>query len=115
VLDEIEREAERFFHPLSGFTIRSAVAPFTDVRGVELTGTALSLSAVKQSEDGQWLVLRCVNLSDREQKGRWTLPRQPRDATVSRLDETPTRSIGVSDRSIDFTARPREVVTILAR
>ena len=115
VLDEIEREAERFFHPLSGFTIRSAVAPITDVRGVELTGTALSLSAVKQSEDGQWLVLRCVNLSDREQKGRWTLPRQPRDATVSRLDETPTRSIGVSDRSIDFTARPREVVTILAR
>ena len=116
-LDEIEREADRFLLPLRGFTHRSAAHQPTQVVGPELTGTGLAFSAMKQSEDGEWLVLRCVNLSDREQKGRWTLPRPIREAKLGRLDETPLTDIAIGENQsvVEFSASSRAVVTILVR
>jgi mannosylglycerate hydrolase len=115
-LDEIEREADRFLQPLRGFTYRSPNQP-AQVAGPELSGTGLAFSAMKQSEDEQWLVLRCVNLVDREQKGRWTLPRPIREAKLARLDETPLSGIAVRENQseVEFSASPRAVVTILVR
>jgi len=62
-------------------------------------------------------VVRCVNLTDREQPGRWTLPRQIREAKLGRLDETPLTDIPIAgDQStVEFPASPRAVVTILIR
>jgi mannosylglycerate hydrolase len=116
-LDEIEHEADRFLHPLRGFTYRSALHQPAQVTGPELTGTGLAFSTMKQSEDEQWLVLRCVNLLDREQKGRWTLPRSIREAKLARLDETPLTDIviGGNQSVVEFTAARRAVVTILVR
>jgi alpha-mannosidase len=116
-LDEIEREADRFLHPLRGFTQRSIPNPPAQVVGPELSGVGLAFSAMKQSEDGEWLVLRCVNLSDRAQTGRWTLPRAIREAKLGRLDETPVADIAVGEGQsvVEFAASPRAVVTILIR
>jgi alpha-mannosidase len=116
-LDEIEREADRFLHPLRGFTHRSVPNEPAQVIGPELTGTGLAFSTMKQSEDGEWLVLRCVNLGDREQKGRWTLPRPIREAKLARLDETPLSEIvmGENQAVVEFVASPRAVVTVLVR
>ncbi len=116
-IDEIERAAERFLHPLRGFTLRSARDRPRAVVGPELSGTGLAFSAMKQSEDGQWLVLRCVNLTEREQQGRWTMPRAIREAKLARLDETPLSDIttGGDQSVLEFVAQPRGVVTILAR
>lgn len=116
VLDEIEREADRFLNPLRGFTYRSALQQPKPVRGPELSGAGLAFSTMKQSEDEKWLVLRCVNLADREQKGRWTLPRPIRDAKLARLDETALKDLAITDQVVvEFSAGPRAVVTILVR
>jgi hypothetical protein len=62
-------------------------------------------------------VLRCVNLVDREQQGRWMLPRPIREAKLARLDETPLTDIviGGNQSVVEFTAAGRAVVTILVR
>jgi hypothetical protein len=77
----------------------------------------LTLSAVKQSEDERWLVLRCVNLGTREQAGRWILPRAITEAKLARLDETPISDIAIASdaRLVEFVAGPRAVVTLLVR
>ena len=115
--DEIEREAERFLQPLRGFTHRSATQTPPQVTGPELSGMGLAFSTMKQSEDEQWLVLRCVNLVDRDQVGRWTLPRPIREAKLARLDETPLTDLVISGNptAVEFAAPPRAVVTILVR
>ena len=116
-VDDIEREAVNFLHPLRGFTVRSALHLPPAVVGPELSGTNLAFSAIKHSEDQQWLVLRCVNLGDREQVGRWTMPRPLSEAALARLDETRLTDLALgSDASfVEFTAAPRAVVTILVR
>jgi alpha-mannosidase len=115
----IARESDRFLNPLRGFTLRSAV---TDVRfagGIELAGTCLVASAIKESEDGRSVVLRCVNLSDRDQPGSWTLPVRVASAHLAALNELPQAQLEVHDdngrASIPFVAAPRAVVTVLVR
>ena len=84
-----------------------------------MSGAALAFSAIKQSEDGEWLVLRCVNLIDREQSGRWTFPKQIKEAKLARLDETAIADWPVatdkSHSTVEFVAAARAVVTILVR
>lgn len=117
VVDDIERTADDVLLPLTGATLRSALALPSPVHGVELTGEGLAVSTIKESdaEDGQWLVLRCVNLVDRDCEGTWTLGADVADARLARLDETPQGPVHFSGRSVSFTARPRAVVTVLVR
>ena len=116
-IDEIERESDRFLHPLHGFTVRSMLGRPSQFVGPELSGVGLGFSAMKQSEDGDWLVLRCINLLEREQTGRWALARPIREAKLARLDETPLSDIIVKPGQsvIEFSAGPRAVVTILVK
>jgi alpha-mannosidase len=117
-LTAIERESDRFLRPLRGITLRSTDVAAGSAGGIELFGIALSASAIKESEDGRHIVLRCINLSDREQRGTWRLAAHVTAAHLARLDETPLDRLEVqfSDGSsaISFTAGPRAVVTILA-
>lgn len=115
VIDEIERTADDVLLPLTGASLRSALTLPQPIAGVELEGTGLACSAIKQSEDGGWLVLRCVNLTDDAQDGAWTLGVAVSEAVLARLDETPIVPMPVSGNRIAFTAPRRAVVTILVR
>lgn len=109
----IERTAEDVLLPLTGTTLRSAAALPATVLGVELEGEGLALSTIKESENDDWLVLRCVNLLESPVHGRWRLPRAIKEAHRAHLDETPIEPMGVEDHVVPFVAAPRDVVTIL--
>jgi alpha-mannosidase len=114
-IDLIERTADDVLLPLTGTTLRSAVADYPSTRALELEGRGLAFSAAKESEDGEWLVLRCVNLTDDTVAGRWSLPFVARESRLARLDETPMSDVTVSGRRLEFSAPPRAVVTVLVR
>jgi hypothetical protein len=114
-IEEIELAAEDILLPLTGATLRSALEIPAPVRGVELEGAGLAFSAAKESEDGRWLVLRCVNLVDRQCAGNWRLGWKPAEAQLARLDETPLRPLVIKGDTIPFRAGPRAVVTIMVR
>ncbi len=113
VVHEIERTADDVLNPLAGTTLRSALRVPAPVAGVELSGQGLAVSAVKESDDGHWLVLRCVNLTHEPAAGCWRLPFDPGDAGLARLDETYISKIECNGRDVEFTAAPRGIVTIL--
>lgn len=110
----VEQVADDVLHPLCGNTWRTAIQPPSSVAGAELTGDGLSCSTIKESEDGDWIVLRCVNGLDRDVTGSWRLP-AVREASLARLDETPLEGLPVRDGAVDFVAAPRGIVTILVR
>ena len=110
----IETLADDVLHPLRGEPWRTAIDPVARHTGPELVGQGLAFSAMKESEDGEWVVLRCVNLLESEVEGAWQLP-AAREAVLSRLDETPLEALPVHDGCIRFVAAPRQVVTILVR
>ena len=114
VTASVDRLAEDALVPLRGVTWRTAIKPPAAVIGAELAGEGLSFSTIKDSEDGEWLVLRCVNVIDREVRGSWRVP-GVREAMHARLDETPIDSLEVQDGRIEFVAPARGIVTILAR
>jgi alpha-mannosidase len=112
---EIERTADDVLHPLAGRTVRSATEISAITHGVTLEGNGLALSTIKTSEDGEWLVLRCVNLTERAVEGAWTLGIPAREARASRLDETPGDPLELRDNRVSFAASPRAIVTLLVR
>jgi alpha-mannosidase len=114
-IDQIERTADDVLSPIVGTTLRSALVVSPPTPGVELRGVGLAFSAIKQSEDGEWLVLRCVNLCDEPLGGEWALPFDIHEARQSRLDETPTSHIVFAGREVPIVAAPRDIVTILVR
>lgn len=113
--DTIERIADDVLLSLVGVTLRSALAVPAPTRGVELSGAGLAFSAVKPSEDGEWLVLRCVNVTGATLQGSWRWHRAIREARLSRLDETPGAPLRARDDVVDFVSPPRAVVTVLVR
>jgi len=114
-IHEIERTADDVLLPLRGATLRSAIRVPDPVAGVELQGVGVALSTIKESEDGLWLVLRCVNLIDAPVAGSWRVPFDVVEAHRARLDETITDALTSIDRVVAFEAAPREIVTILVR
>ena len=113
--DLIERTADDVLLPLIGTTLRSALANHAPTSPLELEGRGLAFSAAKESEDGEWLVLRCVNVTDKPTDGRWILPFDPREARLARLDETPETILTPAGRALPFAAGAGAVATILVR
>jgi 2-O-(6-phospho-alpha-D-mannosyl)-D-glycerate hydrolase len=111
---QVEHVADDVLLPLTGHTWRTAIAPPDFVEGVQLVGRGLACSAVKESEDGEWTVLRCVNLLDDAVTGAWRLPGM-HEAQLARLDETPLGARTVRNAVVTFEAPPRAVVTLLVR
>jgi len=114
-IDQIERVADDVLNPIVGATLRSALTVPPPRHGVQLDGRGLAFSAMKESEDGEWTVLRCVNLTDAPVTGRWTLGVRLDESALARLDETILSRLEVGDRSVVFDAGPRAIVTILVR
>ena len=115
VIDEIERVADDVLLPLCGASLRSALAMPSPVRGVELTGQGLACSAITTSQNGEWLVLRSVNLTEESQRGAWTVGFDVKEAQIARLDETPMGAVAGRGSRVEFVAPPRAVITILVR
>ena len=113
--DLVERTADDVLLPLVGTTLRSATADYRASPPLELEGAGFAFSTAKESEDGKWLVLRCVNVTDAAVKGTWHLPFEPQDAMLARLDETPESRLTPSGRRVEFTATRYAVVTMLVR
>ena len=117
VIDEIERTADDVLFPLTGETLRSALTVPQQPAGVELRGAGLAFSALKETEDGDGLVLRCVNCLDQAVDGEWVLNERRRlnEAHRARLDETAFEPLVLSANGVRFRAAPHEVVTIIVR
>jgi hypothetical protein len=117
VLDVIERTADDVLFPLTGETLRSALAVPEHVAGVVLRGAGLAFSALKETEEGDGLVLRCVNRLDQAVDGEWVLNERWRldEAHRARLDETTVERLALSGNAVRFRAEPHEVVTIVVR
>jgi alpha-mannosidase len=115
VIDQIERTADDVLVPLVGETIRSMLAPPRETEGFALEGAGLAFGACKRADDGDWVVLRCVNLLEHPVHGAWRVGDAIREAFASRLDETPGPPMRIRNGVVEFDARPRGVVTILVR
>jgi mannosylglycerate hydrolase len=115
VIDLIERTADDVLLPLTGSTVRSALSVPAPTAGFQLEGEGLAFSAAKDSDDGEWIVLRAVNLTDEARHGAWQLGVPIREARRSRLDETPGEPIDVRNNRVEFVAGPREIATLLVR
>jgi len=113
MVDGIERAADDILLPLTGGTLRSALFDPGAISGVALEGEGLGFSCAKESEDGEWLVLRCVNLLDEPSEGSWRLGVPIREAQFARLDETAVGPASLDGGKVSFLAAPRAVVTIL--
>jgi alpha-mannosidase len=114
-LDEIERTTDDVLLPLRGRSLRSALEIHAPTRGVELHGEDLAFSTCKLSANDQWVVLRCVNITDERRVGEWRLGWAPSDVRQSRLDETPGEALTADGSVVGITAEPRAVITILVR
>jgi alpha-mannosidase len=115
MVDAIERAADDILLPLHGGTLRSALRGAVAVQGIALDGEGLAFSCAKESEDGQWLVLRCVNLLDEARAGSWHVGAPITHAHIARLDETILEPAQTAGETVNFLAGPRAVVTILVR
>jgi alpha-mannosidase len=113
--DLVERTADDVLLPLTGRSLRSALDLPDPVEGVALEGVGLACSTIKESENHDWLVLRCVNVTEEQQDGAWSVGGAVSEARLGRLDETPLASLPTAGNRISFTAPPRAVVTILVR
>jgi mannosylglycerate hydrolase len=111
----IEQTADDVFLPLTGETLRSALHRPDPIDGVALEGEGLAFSALKESEDGEWIVARCVNRLDYEVAGAWRFGAPIREARLARLDETVVAELVVRDGVVEFRAGAYEVVTVLVR
>jgi alpha-mannosidase len=115
MIDAIERAADDVLFPLTGETLRSALRTPEPLFGIVLEGAGLAFSSAKESENGEWLVLRCVNLLDQQVRGSWRVGRDVREAHLARLDETSLSPLQATGRAIPFVAPPRAVTTILLK
>lgn len=115
MVDEIERTADDVLLPLTGTSLRSALSRPEPILGVMLHGTGLACSTVTTSQDGEWTVLRCVNLTEAVQQGVWTLDTMVSEARLARLDETSLDTLEAIGNRLEFAAPPRAVITILIR
>ena len=112
---EVEQAADDVLLPLRGATLRSALGVPAPTRGVELFGDGLAFSACKPAEQAGWTLVRCLNLLDVPVDGVWRFERPVTHAVRGRLDETLGDPLQPRADAVQFTAGPREVVTILVR
>ena len=75
------------------------------------------MGAVKPAEDGDGLLLRCVNVLDRPVAGRWVVPGGLAAAWRSELDERRGEPARLSHEgtALDLAVPPRALHTVRVR
>lgn len=99
--------------PLGGDTQRDLLTLPAPITGVALEGEGLAFSSLKESEDGESVVARCVNVTGKVVHGAWVLPHIVATAHEARLDETPTGALAVDGRRIPIVLPPHGIHTVL--
>ncbi|HEX2717282.1 MAG TPA: glycoside hydrolase family 38 C-terminal domain-containing protein [Gemmatimonadaceae bacterium] len=111
----VESLADDVLLPLRGTTLRSALEQYPDTMGVELDGEGIGFSTFKPSEDGAWLVARCVNLTDVPRRATWRFGFDVSEARTASLDETPSVPATIRDGAVQVIVGARSVSTLLVR
>ena len=114
-LTRLQEVADAVMLPITGDTWRDVATPLPVFPGLTLEGDGLTFSAAKRSEDGDWLVLRCINQRAATVEGIWHLPRAATETRLSRLDETPGAALTVSGAQVSFTVPAFGIHTLLVR
>ena len=73
---------------------------------------AFRLSALKRSEDGEGVIMRFFNTTERTVRGTLQSHWQAERAFTTNLNEDERNEIGTDDRAIGFEARQKEIVTL---
>ncbi|MCL4459513.1 MAG: glycosyl hydrolase-related protein [Chloroflexi bacterium] len=85
----------------------------TELSFLRLEGDGLILSCLKKTEDGDGLIIRLFNISDRDKEGRLSLYKPFKEVYLVRLDESEPRRIETAGPAeIVFTVPPRRIVTL---
>lgn len=114
--DEIEESSDSLLLPLVAETIRDLNNAPEMVIGPSLEGTALRATAIMPADDGEGIVLRCVNDSNELQQGQWKLASKgPLEFAHARLDETLETPWMSVESEFKFVAQPRAIATIRVR
>ncbi len=110
----VETLAEEFHAPLGGLMLNWAVDPAPRVTGPTLDGVGLAFRAAKPAEDGQGVVLRCANLTDKSVRGAWVFGEPIGRARLVQLDESVIEPLEPlqGGRRVEFVAPPRAVVAV---
>jgi alpha-mannosidase len=106
---------EEVFLPVRGIWHRETTAPTAlPPCGVELEGEGLVFSACKPALEGEGVILRCWNATDRRVRGRWRLAVPVASAERTRADETPVALLRLEGGGhvVPFEAPPRGIVTV---
>jgi len=111
----IAQLADDVLLPVTGDTLRGVGTALQSFTGLTLEGAGLEFSSARRSDDGQWLVLRCINQRACAVRGVWHLPRSAAEVRLSRLDETPGLALTGTGSRIRFEAPPHAIVTLLVR
>ena len=114
--DDIECASDTLLVPLTGGTMRDLARSGFEVVGPSLDGVGLRQSTVALADDGDGIVLRCVNDSFETRIGSWRIPHVVGlHFAPARLDETLLDAWQPLHERIEFTAPPRAVVTFRVR
>jgi mannosylglycerate hydrolase len=106
---------EDLFLPIQGIWLRQATPLALEPVDIRLEGYGLVFSAMKPAEQGEGMVLRCYNSTDRPTAGLWHFSTPVATARRGRADERALHDIrlGEGGRIVPFHAAPREIVTIM--
>ena len=110
---EVHREAEGLTAPL----ILAQAGPHKGdlpkrMSFVEVAPTNLVMSALKRSEDGEAVVLRLHNPTEKRIEGTVTCFRRIRSAELVTLEEKPIRKLKVDGSSVKLRVDTRKIVTL---
>jgi alpha-mannosidase len=119
--EDIERAAplaalwEDAFLPPRAIWLRQATELDPPATAVRLEGEGLVFSSLKPAADGDGIVFRCYNATGSAVAGRVVFATPVTAAARVRADERKPESVPVDENgsSVDFTAGPHEIVTLL--
>jgi alpha-mannosidase len=110
----IEAAAEAFLASPWATMRRALLGIPASVAGPALEGDQLVFSAMKPTEDGRGVVLRCYNPMARAAGGTWRVPWTVRRALLCRLDETALEPVSAVNGRIACRVPTRGVLTIVS-
>jgi len=110
----VNEESERFHLPLLPLRRKSTEGIPETESFLELSPPSLTLSAVKESEDGRYLVVRVYNSGNAAVEGHVQFAFHIVKAWESRLDEQPLRQVEVEgEHTVPVRVEPRALLTIV--
>jgi alpha-mannosidase len=115
-LAEVNQASETFHLPL--LCVRRKDAALPPLRGsfCSIDNPRVVFSALKDAEEGEGIVLRCYNPSEKEERAAVRFSGAVRQAWQARLDETPVSQLTLQgDNEVPLALKPGEVVTLLVK